>query len=118
MQLLASFKIQDSHFCSQDHDKISRALVTISNLAAFTKNQDWLREAGILLILPSLLSHTDPRVQLAAVRAAANLALNTGNMKEMEQTVLGMVMLADNTDRNIKILTLQWTTLINILSVT
>ena len=88
---------------SQDQDKISRALVTISNLAAFTKNQDWLREAGILVILPSLLEHTDPRVQLAAVRAAANLALNTGNMKEMEQTVVVLVLLAENNNRNIKI---------------
>ena len=84
----------------QDKQKVSRTLVTISNLAAFTRNQDWLREAGILLVLPSLLSHSDPQVQLAAVRAAANLALNTGNMKEMEQTVLVMVLLADNSHRN------------------
>ena len=100
---------------SQDYDKISRTLVTISNLAAFTKNQDWLREAGILVILPSLLSHPDPGVQLAAVRAAANLALNTGNMKEMEQTVLVMVLLAENTDRNIKIFTLSVTRSLTIL---
>lgn len=83
----------------QDDQKIARTLVTISNLAAFTRNQDLLREAGILLILPSLLSHSDHQVQLAAVRAAANLALNTGNMKEMEQTVLEMVQLADNSHR-------------------
>ena len=71
---------------------------------SFPKNQDWLREAGILVILPSLLSHHHHGVQLAAIRAAGNLALNTGNMKEMEQTVLVMVLLADNTDRYVKIL--------------
>ena len=66
---------------------------------SFPKNQDWLREAGILVILPSLLSHHHHGVQLAAIRAAGNLALNTGNMKEMEQTVLVLVLLAENKNR-------------------
>jgi len=81
---------------SHDKEKISRTLVTISNCAAFTRNQDSLREAGILVRLPSLLAGPDRSVQIAAVMACANLALNTGNMKEMEQTVVVLVLLADD----------------------
>jgi len=81
---------------SNDKEKIARTLVTISNCAAFTRNQDSLREAGILVRLPSLLAGPDRSVQLAAVMACANLALNTGNMKEMEQTVVVLVLLADD----------------------
>lgn len=81
---------------SNDKDKIARTLVTISNCAAFTRNQDSLREAGILVRLPSLLAGPDRSVQLAAVMACANLALNTGNMKEMEQAVVVLVLLADD----------------------
>ena len=81
---------------STDKEKISRTLVTISNCAAFTRNQDLLREAGLLVLLPSLLTDTDLNVKMAAVKAASNLALNTGNMKEMEQVVLVMVLLAED----------------------
>jgi len=81
---------------SNDKEKIARTLVTISNCAAFTRNQDSLREAGILVRLPSLLAGPDRSVQIAAVMACANLALNTGNMKEMEQTVVVLVLLADD----------------------
>eukprot|EP00092_Neocalanus_flemingeri_P009117 GFUD01009817.1.p1 GENE.GFUD01009817.1~~GFUD01009817.1.p1 ORF type:complete len:506 (+),score=132.07 GFUD01009817.1:639-2156(+) len=86
---------------SNDKDKIARTLVTISNCAAFTRNQDSLREAGILVRLPSLLAGPDRSVQLAAVMACANLALNTGNMKEMEQAVVVLVLLADDRARDL-----------------
>jgi len=84
----------------QDRDKITRTLVTIANSAAFTRNQDRLREAGLLVRLPSLLAGVDRGVQMAAVDACANLALNTGNMKEMEQIVLALVKLAEDKDRD------------------
>ena len=61
--------------------------------------QDTLREAGVLVRLPSLLADSDHDVQLAAVSACANLALNTGNLKEMEQSVILLVMLASDTKR-------------------
>ena len=89
---------------SNDKEKIARTLVTISNCAAFTRNQDSLREAGILVCLPSLLAGPDRSVQLAAVMACANLALNTGNMKEMEQSVVVLVLLADDRARKVKII--------------
>ena len=40
---------------------------------------------------------------MAAVLAASNLALNTGNMKEMEQVVLVMVVLAGDAKRNFQL---------------
>jgi len=86
---------------SNDKDKIAKTLVTISNCAAFTRNQDSLREAGILVRLPSLLAGPDLSVQLAAVMACANLALNTGNMKEMEQVVVVLILLADDRSRDL-----------------
>ena len=86
---------------SHDKDKISRTLVTISNCAAFSKNQDMLREAGLLVILPSLITDPDNSVQMSAVKAASNLALNTGNMKEMEQVVLVLVEMAGDVTRNV-----------------
>ena len=82
-----------------DRDKIARTLVTISNCAAFTRNQCTLREAGVLVRLPALLATEERRVQLAAAMAAANLALNTANMKEMEQVVLILVLLAEDPSR-------------------
>ena len=68
--------------------------------------QDSLREAGILVRLPSLLAGPDRSVQLAAVMACANLALNTGNMKEMEQAVVVLVLLADDRARKVQIIRL------------
>ena len=84
---------------SRDKDKISRTLVTISNCAAFTRNQDLLREAGLLVLLPSLLTDSDRAVSIAAVKAASNLALNTGNMKEMEQVVLVLALMMEDQTR-------------------
>ena len=54
-----------------DRDKIGRTLVTISNCAAFTRNQCTLREAGVLVRLPALLATEERTVQLAAAMAAA-----------------------------------------------
>ena len=82
-----------------DKEKIARTLVTISNCAAFTRNQSTMREAGVLVRLPALLATEEREVQLAAAMAASNLALNTANMKEMEQVVLVLVILAEDPTR-------------------
>jgi len=83
----------------KDQCKIVRTLIAISSFAAFTRNQDMLREAGVFVRFPSLLAGSNREVQLATVKAAANLALNTGNMKEMEQTALLMVVLTEEVIR-------------------
>merc|ERR1719226_479966 len=70
---------------------LERALVTVSNSAAFTANQDNLREAGCLGRLQKLLDDggggCDARVQRAAMAAVGNLALNTTNQREMDSVV-------------------------------
>ena len=68
----------------KDCGTLERALVTISSSAAFTQNQDSLREAGCIMRLQHLVIHSDLRVRIAAMRAVANLALNTANQREME----------------------------------
>jgi len=45
--------------------------------------QDYLREAGCLIRLGHLVAHADRSVQMAALLAVANMALNTENQKEM-----------------------------------
>lgn len=69
---------------SKDCDTLERVLVTMSNSAAFTVNQDHLREAGCLVRLQHLIVHSDLAVKLAATRTAGNMALNTSNQQEME----------------------------------
>ena len=68
----------------KDCGTLQRALVTISSSAAFTQNQDSLREAGCIMRLQHLVIHSDLAVKIAAMKAVANLALNTANQKEME----------------------------------
>ena len=68
----------------KDCSTLQRALVTISNSAAFTQNQDSLRVAGCLNRLQHLVIHSEKSVQLAALQALANMSLNVANQKEME----------------------------------
>ena len=63
---------------------LGRALVTIANSAAFTQNQETLRQAGCILRLQHLVIHSDTAVRMAAMQAVANMALNTSNQREME----------------------------------
>jgi len=76
---------------SEDQDLLARALHTVTNCAAFTRNQDLLREAGCLALLPDLLSHPARAVRLAATTACSNLALNTGNLAELRDGVTALV---------------------------
>ncbi len=68
---------------AKDRCIVRRALVTVSNSAAFTANQDLLRESGCLLRLQHLLLHSDLGIQLAAIAAVANMSLSVENQKEM-----------------------------------
>ena len=73
---------------TKDCATLQRALVTIGNSAAFTQNQESLREAGCILRLQHLAIHSDTGVRMAAMQAVANMALNTTNQKEMEVITL------------------------------
>jgi hypothetical protein len=69
---------------TKDCEILERALVTVSNTAAFTTNQDSLRDAGCLLRLQHLVVHSDRSVRLAAIAAIGNLSLNVENQKVMQ----------------------------------
>lgn len=43
-----------------------------------------IREAGGLFRLQNLLQHPKPNIQLAAIKALANLSLNQENQKELK----------------------------------
>ena len=72
---------------TKDCEILERALITVSNSAAFSTNQDYLRDAGCLLRLQHLIVHSHRSVRLAAIAAVGNLALNAANQKEMQQMV-------------------------------
>ena len=55
-----------------------------------TSLQSYLRDAGCLLRLQHLIVHPDRSVRLAAIAAIGNLALNTGNQKEMQVRTITM----------------------------
>jgi hypothetical protein len=50
--------------------------------------QDILREAGCLFRLQNLLTYPKRNVQLAAIKALGNLALNQENQKELKVCVI------------------------------
>ena len=55
-----------------------------------------MREAGYLGRLENLVIHPDPSVQLSALRAVSNVALNVDNQKVMERTVSNVLSLLDS----------------------
>ncbi|XP_071440237.1 G-protein coupled receptor-associated sorting protein 2-like isoform X1 [Hetaerina americana] len=72
---------------SNDATLLEKTLTTIGNCGTFAANQDTLREAGCLFTLQNLLVYRNPSVQLAAVKALGNLALNAENQKELKAAI-------------------------------
>ncbi|XP_059468337.1 uncharacterized protein LOC132192402 isoform X2 [Neocloeon triangulifer] len=72
---------------STDDVLLERTLTIIGDSGTFQQNQDTLREAGCLFRLQNLLTYPKLPVQLAAVRALGNLALNAENQKELKNAV-------------------------------
>ncbi|XP_050527455.1 uncharacterized protein LOC126897702 isoform X2 [Daktulosphaira vitifoliae] len=72
---------------SRNVQVLEKVLVTVSNLATFTPNQEVMREAGYLSQLQQLIYHPEESVQITALVALGNLALNKNNAKEMKETI-------------------------------
>uniref|UniRef100_A0A1B6KVG7 Armadillo repeat-containing domain-containing protein n=1 Tax=Graphocephala atropunctata TaxID=36148 RepID=A0A1B6KVG7_9HEMI len=72
---------------SNDEILLERTLITIANCGTFAGNQDMLREAGCLFRLTKLLTYPKTNVQLAAIKALGNLALNEDNQKELKDAI-------------------------------
>ena len=66
-----------------------------------------MREAGCLGRLENLVIHPDPSVQLSALRAVSNVALNVDNQKVMGRTVSNVLSLLDSSSSGHDNLTVQ-----------
>ncbi|XP_062856138.1 armadillo repeat-containing protein 10 [Trichomycterus rosablanca] len=69
-------------------------LVTLGNSAAFTVNQDLLREFGGLHIIAGFLSDPDPETRVQTLNALNNLSMNIQNQEHLKvyvPTVLEMI---------------------------
>ncbi|XP_070558078.1 armadillo repeat-containing protein 10-like [Ptychodera flava] len=64
---------------TQDNEQLKRVLTTIANGAAFTTNQDLIRDAGGLPLLLFLLESKSKDVQESAANALSNVAVNHKN---------------------------------------
>nr|XP_028601533.1 armadillo repeat-containing protein 10 isoform X1 [Podarcis muralis] len=61
-----------------------QALVTLSNSAAFSANQDIIRNLGGLIVVGKMLSVPDTKVKEKALNALNNLSMNIKNQEEMK----------------------------------
>ncbi len=87
---------------AKDPDVLERALITVSNSAAFTANQDNLRDAGCIYRLQALLRHEDAKVKSAALTAVSNMALNVANQKQMGNVIPTLSpLLSEEDDKNV-----------------
>ncbi|KAM9469897.1 armadillo repeat-containing protein 10 [Clarias gariepinus] len=62
----------------------TQVLITLGNAAAFTVNQDFLRELGGLHIIASFLSDPEPDVRAQALNALNNLSMNIPNQEQLK----------------------------------
>ncbi|VVC29536.1 Hypothetical protein CINCED_3A005441 [Cinara cedri] len=72
---------------TRDIHVLEKVLVTVSNLATFTPNQEIMRETGFLSELQKLIYHSEESVQITSLVALGNLALNKNNCCEMKETI-------------------------------
>ncbi|XP_038010252.1 armadillo repeat-containing protein 10 [Motacilla alba alba] len=61
-----------------------QALITLSNSAAFSGNQDIIRDLGGLSVIGGMLSNCVPKVEEKALNALNNLSMNIKNQEEIQ----------------------------------
>ncbi|XP_039616954.1 armadillo repeat-containing protein 10 isoform X1 [Polypterus senegalus] len=66
---------------SLDPSSRKKALVTLGNSAAFSVNQDYIREMGGLHIIAGLLSDHDSDIKVQTLNALSNLSMNVKNQE-------------------------------------
>ncbi|ELU11608.1 hypothetical protein CAPTEDRAFT_227480 [Capitella teleta] len=95
---------------TDQEDMLKKALVTITNAAAFTSNQDVLREAGCLGQLNRLVSSvmTPSDLLTPLLQSINNMAMNTDNQKELQLSIPSLIALAnDSSNGDIQLSSLQ-----------
>ncbi|XP_069764744.1 LOW QUALITY PROTEIN: armadillo repeat-containing protein 10 [Narcine bancroftii] len=79
LQVILKFLRRTSDVSNREH-----ALVTLSNCAAFTVNQDLFRSLGGLSVIANCLLDEVTSVKVKAMNALTNLSLNVANQEEMK----------------------------------
>ncbi|TRY83473.1 hypothetical protein DNTS_016215, partial [Danionella cerebrum] len=69
---------------SPNSDERRKVLITLGNAAAFTVNQDLLREFGGLHIIAGYLSDTSSEIRVQALNALNNLSMNILNQEQLK----------------------------------
>lgn len=64
---------------SNENPLILGALSVLVNLAVFSSNQEKLREAGLIAVLPKLILNPTRQLKQKACTVAANMAINEKN---------------------------------------
>ncbi|XP_057186321.1 armadillo repeat-containing protein 10 [Triplophysa rosa] len=70
-------------------------LVTLGNAAAFTVNQDLLREFGGLHIIASFLSDPSPEIRVQTLNALNNLSMNIRNQEQVKVYIPSVMQLIE-----------------------
>ncbi|NXY84010.1 ARM10 protein, partial [Alcedo cyanopectus] len=65
-----------------------QALITLSNSAAFSVNQDIVRNLGGLPVIGAMLSDSTPKVKEKALNALNNLSMNMENQEEIQVYII------------------------------
>uniref|UniRef100_UPI00358EFA17 armadillo repeat-containing protein 10-like n=1 Tax=Myxine glutinosa TaxID=7769 RepID=UPI00358EFA17 len=73
---------------SPDDDLAERILVTLANSAAFTGSQNSIREMSGLPVIARYVHSTEQRLQIQALNALNNLAMNVENQKHLQAYVV------------------------------
>lgn len=69
---------------SPNPEERRKVLVTLGNAAAFTVNQDLLREFGGLHIIANFLSDPSPDIRVQTLNALNNLSMNIRNQEQLK----------------------------------
>ena len=64
---------------SDEPPLILGSLSVVTNLAVFTTNQNTLREAGLISVLPKLILHSSRQIKQKTCEVVANMAINEKN---------------------------------------
>ncbi|KTF91808.1 hypothetical protein cypCar_00013157 [Cyprinus carpio] len=85
---------------SPNPEERRNVLVTLGNAAAFTVNQDLLREFGGLHIIASFLSDPSPEIRVQTLNALNNLSMNICNQEQLKIYVPSVMQMIETSPVN------------------
>nr|CAG4637459.1 EOG090X0H1B [Ceriodaphnia reticulata]SVE73279.1 EOG090X0H1B [Ceriodaphnia reticulata] len=82
---------------SDETQLILGALTVIANLAVFSANQDTLREAGLIAVLPKLILHSNRQIKQKTFAVVTNMAINEKNNGDMRTVTISLAYMVQAT---------------------